>query len=151
MIDNRANTTKYAIYFGILYFFMTYILRIISALLLVLLDIDIDSVIDTAAVLTSLMGTIDKFLKDNNRAPSKTEKWKLIWLSLLFYWIVFLIQHSIYHFFSDNPIDIFEKDNFIFAIVVFIALSMIYGLVFYYFYGSSAKKQLKRLQEKNKL
>jgi len=85
--------------YGIIYAFLFVIVIILLNTLALVFEFDNSGNI-VGALFTSAGFTISKFVKDNKRIPSKIEKSKLIWISIIASWLIIILFTFSFSMFS---------------------------------------------------
>jgi len=152
-MDEDVNVFKYAMRFSIAYF----LLLLLLAVILTLLNIDGNTGGSIGALLGAVAIVVHKFVDDNERAPNKTEKRKLVWLSyflsllvsgLLFSLVILLLEGTSGFVFLAS---IFSQLGSLITIGIIIFVSFIYLMALSFGYGSLAKIHIKALQKKGRI
>lgn len=145
---------KYIKLFSIAYFFFL----VIFGVALTLLDIDGDVGTSIGSLVASIFIAVSRFVEDNKRIPTKTEKSRLVWYSFFSSWVISLFQFLAVVLFYGGIVSFefisvsdMSLDNLIIFGIVFLVISLIYLVGIYFCYGSFAKTALKSLQKKEKL
>lgn len=141
--------TKYVIRFGI----VNLALLVGLSILFALLKIESGASVTVAALMGAGASAVLKFIKDNKRVPSASEKTKLVWLSYLASWLVSLFLFGIFSTITSDTSQVidFMKSNAGIFVGVLVLLSIFYLGALYMVYGYVARKQFEGLQKKGKI
>ncbi|WP_444916564.1 ABZJ_00895 family protein [Microbulbifer sp. JMSA003] len=149
-MEDQVRLGKYAFRFAAIYL----LLLVGMAIVLSILEIDSNSGATMGALMGSAMATAIKFVQDNKRPPTKSEKNRLALISLLASWIVSLLLMSILLLAGSPGAEILESIksvNLMIIITIVVVLSLIYFLVLSFSYGYLAKKQYEAMLKQGKI
>jgi hypothetical protein len=141
---------KYVITFGV----VNLALLVGSAILLTLLEIESNSGVTIGALIGSAIAAASKFIKDNGRIPTPSEKTKLVWLSYFASWVVSLFLFGIFVTLTNEGgqlIELMKSINAAILVGIIVVLSAFYLGVLSMAYGYMARKQFEGLQRKGKI
>ena len=152
-MDHDVDITKYIIRFGVTYTIGLIVLSAISYIF----DLDLGSGASIGLLAGSAVYSVGKFIRENNRAPSKREKSKMIWSSFVLSWLLSLLPIFVGALVLGGGQGLAEllrlMDQAGMAIIagMSIFVSLVYLAVLYYCYGGLAKKQYDNLKKKGKI
>jgi hypothetical protein len=152
-LEHNINLSSYTIRFAIAYC----IGLIIVAGIFYIFDLEHSSGASVGVLIGAAMFSASKFIQDNHRLPSKTEKSRLIWQSFLVSWLVTLVLLLVMVIALGGLQVLAEMSQLasrlsvtIVAGVIIFA-SLVQWAVLYFSYGSLAKKQYEALVKKGKI
>ena len=139
-------------------FSLAYAVALIAiALILTVLNLDSNSGTSMAALFTAVVFTIAKFVKDQKRVPTLSERKKLTWLSLMASFAVSLVlavgvialtgQLSLI---AQLP-SVLEQLGGLMVVGAFVFITAIYSLTLWFSYGWFAKAQYRAMEKKGEL
>ncbi len=149
-MEENVRVGKYVFRFGIVHLLLLVGLSIILGLL----EVEANSGISIGALMGAAMAAVIKFIQDNKRAPSQSEKSRLIWLSLLVAVAISILLSSVFFIFSGEGQEIFEaliSMGLLVIFLIFLFASVVCFFVLSLSYGHLAKKQYEALVKHGKL
>ncbi|WP_297812863.1 ABZJ_00895 family protein [uncultured Methylophaga sp.] len=141
--------SKYILRFGLVNLALLIVLSIVSALL----EIESGSGVTIGALMGAAIFAVAKFIQDNKRVPTSSEKTKLVWFSYLTSWLVSLLIVSIFVTLTSEHYQVinFMKSNPLILIGILAFLTVFYVGVLYLSYGYLARKQFESMKKRGKI
>lgn len=139
--------SKYAFRFGV----VNLALLIGIGFLLTLIEVESNAGVTIGALMGAAVATVSKFIKDNKRVPTVSEKIKLVWLSYLASWVVSIFLFGIFVAVNNQSVQFLELMKSINAAVligIIVFLSVLYLGALSMAYGYMARKQFEGLRKK---
>ncbi len=149
-MEENVRVGKYVFRFGVIHL----ILLVGISIILGLLEVEANSGVSIGALMGAAMAAVIKFIQDNKRAPSQSEKSQLIWLSLLVAVAISILISSIFFIFSGEGQEVFEaliSMGFLVMLLILLFASAVCFFVLSLSYGHLAKKQYETLVKHGKL
>lgn len=149
-MDNKVKLGKYIIRFAIIHLLLLVGLEI----LLAILNVDSNAGTTIGALMGAAMAASIKFIQDNKRPPTQSEKNRLSFMSLLAAWVVSTVLTGLYLLAVSDSTEIFviiQSINLLLIAGIMVMLSLLYLLMLSFSYGYLAKKQYKAMLEKGKI
>lgn len=148
-MEQDVNVSKYVIRFGLVNLALLVGLSMVFALL----DIESGSGVTLGALMGAAIFAVAKFIQDNKRVPSSSEKTKLVWFSYLTSWLVSLIIVNISVTLTSEHYQVinFMRSNPLIIIGILVFLTVFYVAVLYMSYGYLARKQFESMKKRGKI
>ncbi len=152
-MEQDINITRYTIKFGVAYCIGVVVLGVIFNLL----NLEHNMGASIAILFAAASISATKFIQDNKRVPNKSEKMRLVWLSLFTTWFV-SIMLIISFVFAINGfggiiglVKLAAEMDMPIVIGAVLFVSLIHLAILSYSYGGLAKKQYDGLLKKGKI
>lgn len=144
-----VNLSKYILRFGLFNIALLIGLSIVFSLL----EIESGSGVSIGALMGAAIFAVAKFIQDNKRVPTSSEKTKLVWFSYLTSWLVSLLIVSIFVTLTSEHYQVinFMKSNPLILIGILAFLTVFYVGVLYLSYGYLARKQFESMKKRGKI
>lgn len=147
MNEEKVNVMKYIGIFVIAHVVITLIIVVVA------MFVNVGSSMGTVLpAIGASYFVADRFVKDNLRAPQGVEKTQLIWLSFLMTWVLSIVYTVIAYFVVDTQAKRALSEGlgaigsfWVYALGLFLFVSLILLLMFTVNYGFFARKQAERL------
>jgi hypothetical protein len=141
--------SKYILRFGLFNLALLIGLSIVFAQL----EIESGSGVSIGALMGAAIFAVAKFIQDNKRVPTSSEKTKLVWFSYLTSWLVSLLIVGIFVTLTSEHYQVinFMKSNPLILIGILAFLTVFYVGVLYLSYGYLARKQFESMKKRGKI
>jgi len=141
-MDQEVDVTKYIIKFGVAYIIGLVVLLVIFGIF----ELDHSSGASIGVLIGAAIYAVGKFIQENRRVPSKSEKSKLVWSSFIISWLASVLLFIIVVLITSgtqglsNLSQITTQLNISIIVGAAVFMSLIYLAVLYYSYGGLAKR-----------
>lgn len=148
-----ANLNRYIIKFSIAYIIGLVALTVVFYFF----EFSLNSGMSAAILLGAAMYAAGTFVEENKRVPTKIEKSKLVWLSLVISWTISITLSMVFLLIMGGMEVLIEllylggEQNIVILIGALLFVSLLYFLALSWCYGGFAKKQYEALLKKGKI
>ncbi len=149
-MEQEISVIKYVFRFAVAYL----VLLVVLGVLAVLLNMDSNTGASIGALVASAIMVISKFVQENKRIPSVSEKKKLVWFSYLACWAVSIVLFAVFIVISgevEEVVEFLTTVNMPVAIGAIVFVSIFYLGILDLSYGYMARKQFEGLRKKGKI
>ncbi|ALH95316.1 ABZJ_00895 family protein [Acinetobacter equi] len=145
-----ATLTRYFIWF----FFLMFIFTCICGVLAALLPQGVGGILTVIPYMIAMIWVLFKFIKQQKRAPSQSERIKFTWGLNLIFWLfnVIFVFLGIFLFSKGDPeiwkifVLYLKEPRFILTIgCLFLLIAIPLGLITYWFYGPQAQRMAQKI------
>lgn len=148
--DQEVGVLQYVVRFAVVFLVLLFGLGV----LLGYLGMNSGSGVTIGALVVSALFAVTKFMTDNRRLPTQSERRRLVWMSFIASWFVSFIPFGVFVTLDDNGRKLLDLlvtvDVWVVAAVV-VFLSMFYLGFLSLAYGYLARKQFEAQRKKGKL